>query len=113
EKGEASDLKHPEQEKTYNNYVALGIGNYTNIFGELYSNIEFSQTQNMTIGLEHHSSQGGIDGVALDDKFYNTRFDLGYNAEEKNLFWAVNLGLQHELYNWYGVFHRANPTFAL
>lgn len=103
EKGKASGVKRVRQPDLYDNYAALGIGNYTNILAEFYSNIEISKRQSLTIGLEHHSSQGGISGVQLDDKYYDTQLHLGYAQEENQFLWGLRLGFQHQLYNWYGV----------
>lgn len=103
EKGSASGLEQEKQPETYDTYIALGIGNYTNILAELYSNIDFSDTQNLTIGLNHHSSQGDINGVELDDNYYDTDLDLDYMQEENKLWWDIRGGFRHQLYNWYGV----------
>lgn len=102
EKGTASGVKREKQPKIYDNYAALGAGNYTNIFAEFYSNIELDKRQNITIGLEHNSSQGGVEGVEFDDDYYDTGVDLAYNAEEDSFNWGIEFGLEHQLYNWYG-----------
>lgn len=105
EKGKAAGVKRQWNQELYDNYAAIGAGNYTNIMAQFYSNIKFDDRQNMTVGLNHLSSQGGINGVELEDKFYDTDFDLSYTAEEKALFWNINFGVQHQLYNWYGLFN--------
>lgn len=108
EKGRASGLRRPRGPKLYDNYAALGIGNYTNIFAEIYSNIEISKQQNLNLELEHQSSQGGIDKVQLDDKYADTRFDMQYTSEENQFFWSANAGVTHQHYNWYGIFDPNN-----
>src|SRR5690606_5987348 len=53
--------------------------------------------------LRHLSSQGGIDGVVLDDKYYNTSLDLTYGNRQKTYSWNADLGYQNQVYNWYGL----------
>lgn len=110
EKGRAAGLKRARAAQAYDNYAAIGVGNYTNIFAEIYSNIEISKQQNVTLELEHNSSQGGIKEAKLTDKYYDTRFDLGYTAEEDSFFWNAKVGLLHQHYNWYGIFSD-NPSW--
>lgn len=103
EKGRAAGVKRQRQPDLYDNYAALGFGNYTNIFAEFYSTIAVGKRQDLSIALEHNSSQGGIDGVELDDKYYDTKFDVGLTSDEDTFTWNGNLGFQHQLYNWYGI----------
>lgn len=112
EKGRVTDLQSIRAPDLYNTYVALGLGNYFNAFAELYSTIALSDHQNMTLGLEHHSSQGGIKNLRYDkqDKFYDTQAHIGFNAEEDYFFWKISIGLLHQLYNWYGAFDTAFPV---
>lgn len=106
DKGSASTLQKIKAPNLYNTYVALGLGNYLNAFAELYSTIEVSKNQNLTLGLQHHSTQGGIKGLRFDkeDKFYNTRADIGFHSQEDYYYWGINVGLLHQQYNWYGAF---------
>jgi hypothetical protein len=40
----------------------------------------------------HLSSQGGISGVELDDRFYDSSIDLTYRANYNDMSWNLNLG---------------------
>jgi hypothetical protein len=40
----------------------------------------------------HLSSQGGISGVELDDRFYDSSIDLTYGANYNDMSWNLNLG---------------------
>ena len=106
EKGKASSLQQIKAPDLYDTYIALGLGNYFNAFAEVYSTIALNDWQNMTIGLDHHSSQGGIGDLRYGkkDKFYDTKLSVGFNGEEEYFFWGVNIGLLHQHYNWYGAF---------
>ncbi|WBL21615.1 TonB-dependent receptor [Zunongwangia sp. HRR-M8] len=102
-KGRATRVERERAPKAYDNYASLGLGNYTNVLAEFYSNIEVNRDQNFGVYLLHNSSQGGIDGVLLDNKFYNTSLNLNYGSKDRDYSWNTELGVQHQLYNWYGV----------
>lgn len=104
-KGRATSVQRKSMPRLYDNYAALGFGNYSNIFADFYSNFEIDRYQNLAIALNHNSSQGGIEGVpsTLDDKYYDTSLDLDYNAEADAFNWGASLGFQHQVYNWYGI----------
>jgi len=102
-KGKAADLDKTEKVKLYNNYATLGFGNYPTINAELF--ITENLSKNTYIGgmLRHLSSQGGIENVVLDDKYYNTSLDVSYGSREKDMNWNVDLGVKNQVYNWYGL----------
>ncbi|MEP1984716.1 MAG: TonB-dependent receptor, partial [Maribacter dokdonensis] len=39
----------------------------------------------------------------LNDTFYDTRLDASYAKRDRDLDWGAAIGLQHQLYNWYGI----------
>ena len=102
-KGQATKVEKEKRVKLYDNYATLGFGNYSNILAEFYSNLEVSRSDNFGIYLTHNSSQGGIEDVRLDDKYYDTELNLNYSSKNKNSSWDAELGLEHQLFNWYGL----------
>ncbi|RXR32108.1 TonB-dependent receptor [Flavobacterium piscinae] len=102
-KGKAAGVDKPKKEKLYNNYATLGFGNYARIVGELFITEQLSRSDYVGGMLRHHSSQGGIEEVILDDKFYNTSLDVTYGSQQRNFNWTADLGYQHQVYNWYGI----------
>ena len=92
-----------EKEKLYNNYATLGFGNYPTINAELFITQNLSRSNYVGGMLRHLSSQGGIDGLVLDDKFYNTSLDVTYRVRERDMSWNVDLGVKNQIYNWYGL----------
>jgi hypothetical protein len=102
-KGRAANVDKSESEKLFKNYLTLGFGNYTTLNAELFVTENISDTEYVGGMLRHLSSQGGIKGVALDDKFYTTSLDLTYGNHLKNLTWNADLGYQNQVYNWYGL----------
>src|SRR5690606_35860632 len=51
----------------------------------------------------HNSSQGDIKGVELENKYYDTSLDANYTSCQKDATYSLDAGLEHQLYNWYGV----------
>lgn len=111
EKGSASAVKRMRQPKLYDNYAAVGLGNYLNAFAEFYSDLEVANKQRFTIDLQHNSSQGGVKKNPLKkkDKYFDTKFGMGFKSEEDKFFWDGRLGFLHQQYNWYGIF---DPIFS-
>ena len=102
-KGKATAVEKAKPVKLYENYANFGFGNYTNILAELYSNFEISRTDNFGVFLKHNSSQGGIDGLRLDDNFLDTQLEGNYTSRQKDMTYEIKAGLEHQLYNWYGL----------
>ncbi len=102
-KGKATQVEKAKRVKLYDNYATLGFGTYANALAEFYSNFEVGRSDNFGIYLNHHSSQGGIKNVELDDSFYNTELNLNYNSRNRNNSWNTEFGLEHKLFNWYGL----------
>lgn len=102
-KGKAAGVEKPQREKLFNNYATLGVGNYGTVNAELFVTENLSRNAYAGAMLRHLSSQGGIDEVVLDDKYYNTAIDLTYGNRQKNFSWTADLGYQNQVYNWYGL----------
>lgn len=102
-KGKAAVVDKEEELKLYDNYASLGFGNYTTVLGEVYLNHAISRTESVGAYLSHHSSQGGIQDIYLDDNFSNSKINANYSRSERDLTWNVNAGFQHQKYNWYGL----------
>ncbi|WP_405207832.1 TonB-dependent receptor [Aquimarina sp. LLG6339-5] len=102
-KGRAASIDKPKKIPLYDNYATLGFGNFTSVLAEFYSNFQINRTDNMGLYLHHNSSQGGIEDVVLDDKFYNTFLDLNYTSRTKDFTYGIEVGAEHQLYNWYGL----------
>ncbi|PHS62522.1 MAG: TonB-dependent receptor [Flavobacterium sp.] len=102
-KGKATAVEKAKKVQLYDNYATLGVGNYLNVLAEFYSNFEISRTDNFGVYFKHNSSQGGIDGLRLDDKFYNTKLEGNYSSRQKDMTYGIKAGVEHQLYNWYGL----------
>lgn len=102
-KGKATTVEKAKPIKLYDNYATLGFGNYTAVLGEFYSNFQISRTDNAGIYFKHNSSQGGIDGVLLENKYYDTSLDGNYTSRQKDMSYDINAGIEHQIFHWYGL----------
>lgn len=101
-KGKAAAVEKETPKKTYNNYASLAVGNYLNVLAEFYATLPISRSENFTIGLNHHSTQGEIKDVQLDDKFYDSDLSLVYAKTERDVTYQIEGVFKHQQYNWYG-----------
>lgn len=102
-KGRAATVDREKREKLFNNYATFGAGNYGTINAELFVTHNLNRNEYVGGMLRHLSSQGGIDGVALDDSYYDTSLDLTYGNRQQDFNWSTDLGYQNQVYNWYGL----------
>jgi hypothetical protein len=102
-KGRAANVDKSQSEKLYKNFANLGLGNYTSLNAELFVTENISDHEYIGGMFRHLSSQGGINGVALNNDFYKTSVDLTYGNQLQNLTWISDLGYQNQMYNWYGI----------
>lgn len=109
-KGKAAGVDKAKQEKLYPNYATLGFGNYTTIQAEMFVTHELDKYSYVGGMFRHQSSQGGIKGIDLDDKFMETSIDGMYGYSRKDINLKVDLGFKNEMYNWYGL-PLENPNF--
>jgi hypothetical protein len=102
-KGKAANVDKSKEETLYKNYFTGGLGNYRTLFGELYVTENVGDTDYVAGMLKHLSSQGGIDGVEVNDNFLNTALDLTYGSKKSDYSWNTDLGYQIQKYHWYGL----------
>ncbi len=102
-KGTASRVEKTPPPLLFNSYASAGGGNPANIMAQFYTSGEFDRDSDYTLGLDHNSSRGDIEGVQLDNIFSNSELVASYVKRDRDLDWGVDLGLQHQLYNWYGL----------
>ncbi|WP_222984829.1 TonB-dependent receptor [Flagellimonas meishanensis] len=103
-KGKASTVKKVPPPTLYNSFASVGLGNYNNALLDFYTSQELNRREDLLdVGLNHHSSRGDIDFTPLDTEFYNTKLDVSYKKKARDLNWGANMGLQHQIYNWYGI----------
>ncbi len=88
----------------YNSYASVGLGNFNNALVDFYTSRELGRDEDLLdFGLSHHSSRGDINSTPLETDFYNTNLDVSYAKKDRDYNWGTSVGLQHQLYNWYGL----------
>ncbi len=103
-KGRASAVEKAKPEKLFNSYASVGLGNFNNALVDFYTSRDIDRgDERLDFGLNHHSSRGDIDSTPLDADFYNTKLDASYSKRDRDFDWGATIGLQHQLYNWYGL----------
>ena len=103
-KGKAATVEKASPEKLYNSYASVGLGNFNNALVDFYTSRAIDRgNERVDIGLNHFSSRGDLDQTPLDTDFYNTKLDAAYSKRDRDFDWELNAGLQHQIYNWYGL----------
>lgn len=101
-KGTASKVKKTPPPILYNSYASAGGGNPANVMAKFYTSRTIDRESGYTVGLEHNSSRADIDGIVLDNFYSNSELEGSYKKRDRDYDWGVDLGFQHQLYNWYG-----------
>ena len=102
-KGKATDVDKAKKEKLYDNYVSSGVGTFTSFLGEVYLNHAINRSESVGGYVSHHSSQGGVENLLLDDDFSNSKININYSRKSRDHSWSVDAGYQHQVFNWYGL----------
>lgn len=102
-KGKAKTLKREPKERSYDNFISFGYGNYSTPILEIFAHGNSSNYNDFGGFLNWHSSGGGIDGIVLDDSFSDMGLDLFYKQEERMFEWRVDGGFSLLSNNWYGL----------
>ena len=101
-KGTASKVKKTPPPVLYNSYASAGGGNPANVMAKFYTSRTIDRESGYTVGLEHNSSRADINGVVLNNFYSNSQLEGSYKKRDRDYDWGVDLGFQHQLYNWYG-----------
>lgn len=110
DKGKASAVKKTPPPILYNSYASAGGGNPANIMGKFYTSRTIDRESSYTIGLDHNSSRADIAGIILDNKYSKSKLDASYAKRDSDLNWGADLGVKHQLYNWYGLPEGTDPA---
>jgi hypothetical protein len=102
-KGTATAVKKEPLPVLFNSYASAGGGNPANLMAKFYTSRTIDRESGFTVGLDHNSSVGDIDGVALKNVYSDTEIDGLYTKRDRDFDWGFDIGAQHQLYNWYGI----------
>lgn len=102
-KGKAKSVVKDPKERLFENYISAGFGNFTSPLFEAYIHTGDSKYNDFGIFINHHSSEGGIKDLLLNDHFSDTRIDMFYKQFDRDYSWQINGGFQRKLHNYYGL----------
>jgi len=102
-KGKAKGVVREPKDRLFQNYISAGFGNFTSPLFEAYIHSGDTRYNDFGVSINHHSSEGGIKDVQLNDSFSDSRIDVFYKQFDRYYNWQVNGGVQHKLYNYYGL----------
>ncbi len=107
-KGAASKVKKIPPPTLYNSYASAGGGNPANLMAKFYTSRSIDRESGYTISLRHNSSMADIaaadiTGFDLDNSYSNSELEGSYKKRGRDYDWGVDLGLEHQRYNWYGL----------
>jgi len=102
-KGKAANVDKAKKESLFDNFLSFGGGTYTSLLGELYLNQAINRTESVGGYVSHHSSQGGIENLLVDDSFSDSKININYSKRLSTYSWNVDAGYRHQVYNWYGI----------
>lgn len=110
EKVNSLSLKRLKNEKLFENYSSVGFGNYGTVLGVLSLNQKLGRAETLLGYFEHHSSQGGIDGLQLEDSFFNNTVQFNYSKSFKKFILNTDLSYVRNAINWYGLPNQATVS---
>jgi outer membrane receptor protein involved in Fe transport len=102
-KGKAKSVVKDPKERLFENYISAGFGNFTSPLFEAYIHTGDAKYNDFGIFAYHHSSEGGIKDLLLNDDYSDTRVDLYYKQFDKDMNWQLNAGFHSKQYNYYGL----------
>ena len=109
-KGQASAVKKTPPPILYNSYASAGGGNPANIMAKFHTSRAISRESSFTLGLDHNSSRGDISGIVLDNIYSKSELNASYAKRDRDFRWGADLGVKHQLYNWYGLPEGTDPV---
>ncbi len=92
-----------KKERLFNNYLALGYGNYSSPYIEAFLHQNRKFENDFGIYLKYISSEDGIKNTPLKNGYSRLNIDTYYTQEERYFTWKIGGNIQQEHYNWYGL----------
>jgi hypothetical protein len=91
------------KERLYDNYAAVGFGNYSTPFAEIFLHQNRMHETDFGIYAKYISSENGVDNALLNSGFSNLNVGGYYMKEERYFNWKVGFDVEQNKYNWYGL----------
>ncbi len=101
--GVAKPLDVGKRERVYQNFIALGFGNYSTPYLEASINSEISRNGEFGFNTKYLAALDNIENTLLDSNFSNFSASAFYKQEERFFDWKIGLDSEINEYNWYGI----------
>ena len=92
-----------KKERLFDNYLALGFGNYTTPFIEFFLHQNRKFETDYGIYLKYTSSENGVKNTFLNNEFSTLNLGGFYLKEERDFTWKIGGNMYQKQYNWYGL----------
>ncbi len=102
-KSKSVGLPRSGNTSTFDNVASFSIGNYTNITGGVFLNYALNKRQQLHAQLNHNSSQGGLDGVVLDNAFSTNSASFLYQSSYQDTKLELKADYKRQMTHWYGL----------
>ncbi|NVJ89564.1 MAG: TonB-dependent receptor [Flavobacteriaceae bacterium] len=91
------------RERIYDNYLALGYGNYNSPYAEIYLNTNQRFENQFGLHAKYNSSLDNVENTLLDSDFSNFIASAFFKKEERYFDWKITVDAEKNKYNWYGL----------
>ena len=92
-----------KKERLFDNYLALGYGNYSTPFIEFFLNQNRKFENDYGVYLKYISTENGIENTPLNTGVSNLNIGGYYMKEERSFNWKIGGNIDQQKYNWYGL----------
>ena len=92
-----------KKERRFDNYLALGFGNFSTPFLEFFLNQNLKFENDYGIYLNYISSEDGVENTPLHSGYSDLNIGGYYMKEERSFNWKIGGNVQQQKYNWYGL----------
>jgi hypothetical protein len=106
--GGYKSVKLPPKTNWFPNYIKAGYGSYGTPIVEGFATHK-KREHHYQYQLFNRSSEGGIQGIALDNNNLKTAIGFAYKNTEQNFDWEATANYQKNLQNWYGSAVKLTP----
>ena len=91
------------KERIFNNFVALGYGNYASPYTEMYFHYNSKFENDFGLHFKYSGSQENLRNSVLNSTFSNIETTVFYSQNERFYKWKTYLSAKRNSYNWYGL----------
>jgi hypothetical protein len=101
--GVAKSIDVGVKERIYNNFLALGYGNFNSPYVETYLHNYTRFQSEFGLSAKYTGSLDNIQNTKLNSDFSNLNASIFYKKEERYFDWTITLNGERNTYNWYGI----------